>query len=361
MAYSTTAITRTVLIEGALKKAGILAQGISANANQLADGVNALNLIMLNINGADPVKWRISGTPYGIKLDDSRSKGIFKLAPNVLWVESASYCTVLANSLANPTLTNGTSWSVSGDFSLASNTHAAYTDATHVGTLYQAAGSMTTPGVVDGWYLLWFYLYDVVGRPVLYVSGDTALTPVRIPMATGTFGVIFQWGLAANNFILSVTSSIAGDAFKLDNIYLHKLYDVDSPIYPLTFPEFSSLSSKVGPGDPQYYTLDENEDPPNMVVTPIPSVGSGAPTCIRYYPKVKMDLLDDAADQIIEVPQSYFRFFEYQLAADLAAEYGRPLDLQMHLYNVAKQALDAANSSKRTWNTAFIGANKPTT
>ena len=149
----------------------------------------------------------------------------------VVWGGSgtiADPATLGAESLTNPNLTAGTSWTRTGDIALAVNA-ATFTWATGAGTLSQALGTLAISGKVAQWYKFTYTVSAVtaVGAAcsVTNAFADTTMA-VALDMTAGVGRVLyFKSAAVPGAFTLSCTAASGG--FTLDTFSLMEVQGGD--------------------------------------------------------------------------------------------------------------------------------------
>jgi hypothetical protein len=116
-------------------------------------------------------------------------------------------------SLTNPNLTGGASWTQTADFALAANA-ATYTHATGAGTFQQTSAAGAIPWAqagVNGWFTLTYVVSAVTGAPVCTIPNTFAASAQTLSSVAGTYSVTFQAKLTAavGDFQVSCTSGAA--------------------------------------------------------------------------------------------------------------------------------------------------------
>ena len=169
------------------------------------------------------------GGPYGLTIDSSGNVS----TPGGISATSGNMTvgSLAGESLTNGALTSGTSWSRTGDFALGANV-ATYTDATHTGSITQAAVDQAIAGVGSKWYR---FQYDVVSNTMVggtvTITNAYATSAYQLNMAIGTGKVAYIYTAAAPAaFIINVAGSSAG-AFVLDNLSLKQVLGGDLIVY----------------------------------------------------------------------------------------------------------------------------------
>ncbi|OHE72087.1 MAG: hypothetical protein A2Z99_06090 [Treponema sp. GWB1_62_6] len=125
-----------------------------------------------------------------------------------------------SESLTNPNLTAGTSWTAAGDMALAADA-ATYTHATGSGTLTQASGDFAVAAVANRWYKFTYTVSAVTTGctaviPNTFASASTALT-----LTAGAQTTYFQAASSPADFQIAVTSTagaVTFDTFSLKEI-----------------------------------------------------------------------------------------------------------------------------------------------
>jgi hypothetical protein len=138
-------------------------------------------------------------------------------------LEAADPSVLAGENLTNGALTSGTSWSRTGDMSLAAD-KATYTHNTGAGTLTQASGDFA---IAAKPYRLYLFTYTVSGvsgtAPAASIS--TAFAAEARPLNTkdeGTHSVMLHAAASPGDFVISVTSSAAG-SFTIDSLSLKEV------------------------------------------------------------------------------------------------------------------------------------------
>jgi hypothetical protein len=169
------------------------------------------------------------GGPNGITVSPAGAVNIYGGITSTTGGVSYPVGNVSAGSLAADSLANGAlttvndKWTRSGDFAFAANV-ATYTDATHTGTLQQAAVDQAYPAVGSSWYR---FSYDVVSNTmvagVVTITVSYSLAAHQLNMTLGTGHVeYFYSAVAPTDFIINVAGS-SGGAFVLDNLSLKQV------------------------------------------------------------------------------------------------------------------------------------------
>lgn len=130
---------------------------------------------------------------------------------------------LLDESLTNPNLTSGTSWSQSGDFALAADS-ATYTHSSGAGSLTQSSGTLAIAGNSNRLYSFTYTISGVSGTPpTAVISTSFATSSVSLNTSTnGTYTVNFRSKTLPTDFVISVTSGGAG-TFTIDTLSLKEV------------------------------------------------------------------------------------------------------------------------------------------
>ncbi len=155
--------------------------------------------------------------------DDAGNKnGVGTNLPSVT-LEVADTTVLGSESLTNPNLTGGASWSVTGQCVLAADAMTYTHGGTNAGTLTQAAGTLAIAGVANNLYSFTYTISGLsafVNIPVVTITTAFALTAVPLVINTaGVHTVIFRSAAVPGNFVISITSASAG-AFTMDTFSL---------------------------------------------------------------------------------------------------------------------------------------------
>jgi hypothetical protein len=149
----------------------------------------------------------ISDAAYTIELDYERT------CPTLVDVEE---------SLTNGNLTDGLSWSATGDFALTSNA-ATYTHSTGVGTFLQTSAAARVPWASDGINATFTFTYtvsSVTGTPVPVIPNTFALTQQSLEIVPGTYTLEFTGkATTLGDFKISCTSATTA-TITFDNLSL---------------------------------------------------------------------------------------------------------------------------------------------
>jgi hypothetical protein len=153
--------------------------------------------------------------------DATNQNGVGTNLPSAT-LEVADTTVLAAESLTNPNLTAGASWTRTGDMALAVNA-ATYTHATGVGTLSQASGTLAIAGIANNLYSFTYTISNLsafVNIPIVTITTGFALTAVPLVInQAGVHTVIFRSAAVPGNFVINVTSASAG-AFTMDTFSL---------------------------------------------------------------------------------------------------------------------------------------------
>jgi hypothetical protein len=116
-------------------------------------------------------------------------------------------------SLTNPNLTGGASWTQTADFALAANA-ATYTHATGAGSFQQTSAAGAIPWAQagsSGWFTFTYTVSAVTGAPVCTIPSTFAVDAQTLASVAGAYSVTFQAKLvpAVGDFQVSCTSGAA--------------------------------------------------------------------------------------------------------------------------------------------------------
>jgi hypothetical protein len=248
-------------------------------------------------------------------------------------------------------------WSHSGDFDDATG-DAVYTHASGTGYMLQGNADMSdkTDLAVGRTVLLLFTHKMTSGTKAtdfkLMTSGTMFQRDVEIPITDSTSyvtsGVIAEVGNASGTFKVTGTSS-AACTVTFSDMYMYPIEYTEYPMVRVTAQEYAYLKNKyeVAATDiPEYYMIDRTQNQTIMRIYP-PSGSTSGMSCLKYLPLRKMKLPDlSTGADTIDVSPDMYRFLTWQLAADLAPEYGRPADERQYLSQQAGEALAIVTGQK---------------
>lgn len=123
--------------------------------------------------------------------------------------------------LSNGAFTSGTGWSVSGGFSLTSDT-AKYVHNAAGGTLTQASGDFATPLLPNRWYRLTYTTSAINTTARMYIGSEVSAKEREYLQGTLVAGTYTQWfktNSSPGDFVIYADSA-AADGFTLDDISL---------------------------------------------------------------------------------------------------------------------------------------------
>lgn len=146
--------------------------------------------------------------------------GIFSntlVAPDVLPIN-----TLGSQSLTNPGLTSGTSWTATGDCTLTKN-RAQFLYSSGAGsTLTQTSGTMAVAGVASRWYSFTYTATSMLLLPTLAITTSFAESDVPLPTEAGTHTVYFRAAASPGDFVISATLTV-GQRVYLDTFSLKEV------------------------------------------------------------------------------------------------------------------------------------------
>jgi hypothetical protein len=130
--------------------------------------------------------------------------------------------TLASESLTNPNLTSGTSWTRTGDFALTGDA-ATYTHSSGTGTISQASGTLAIAGRTNRWYKFVYTVSGVTGSPTARVTSFGNGAPQETWALDLQNGTHTLWILCnAGNFTITGTST-ATATFTLDTFSLKEV------------------------------------------------------------------------------------------------------------------------------------------
>jgi hypothetical protein len=331
-------LTRDNIIYAALQKLGVLEQGGTPAADEISEAATSLNIIMKSFDSATWFKWLIKSEPLAI----STVSGIeyYTLDSDIKWVESATVterdATEILDEGAFPTHVK---WDVTGDMDDTAGTYVIYTHSAGAGTLTQVNADQANNMTANVWYLYSYTISGTSGSPAATITTGVAKSAVTLDVTTnGLHSVVFKssTGAATGDFVISGTSSTAGDTFKLDDTSLRALTTPDYTLGPITMGEYAQINAKTRPGIPINFTVSTDKATPVMYLWPTPN----AVLAVKYWARREVDVFDSSTDTF-DLPSEWYRPIVYMLAADLAPEYGKDAQryhqLSMQFTQVAMQ------------------------
>ena len=137
-------------------------------------------------------------------------------APNVLPTN-----TLGSESLTNPSLTSGTSWTATNDCKLINNRAEFLYSSGAASTLTQASGTMAVPGVASRWYSFTYTASSTLLLPTLTITTSFAESAVPLP-TEGTHTVYFKAAASPGDFVISATLT-EGQRVYLDTFSLKEV------------------------------------------------------------------------------------------------------------------------------------------
>lgn len=146
--------------------------------------------------------------------------GIFSgtlAAPNVLPTN-----TLGTESLTNPNLTSGTSWTATNDCALANSRAEFLYSGGAASTLTQASGTLAVAGVASRWYSFTYTTTSMLLLPTLTITTSFAESDVPLPTEAGTHTVYFRAAASPGDFVISATLT-EGQRVYLDTFSLKEV------------------------------------------------------------------------------------------------------------------------------------------
>jgi hypothetical protein len=154
--------------------------------------------------------------------DATNQNGIGTNLPSAT-LEVADTSVLGSESLTNPNLTAGTSWSVTGQCVLVTDAMTYTHGGTNTGTLTQASGTLAIAGAANQLYSFTYTISNLsafVNIPIVTITTGFALAAVPLVInVAGVHTVIFRSAAVPGNFVINVTSASAG-AFTMDTFSL---------------------------------------------------------------------------------------------------------------------------------------------
>ena len=134
------------------------------------------------------------------------------------------------------------------------------------------------------------------------------------------------------------SKALAAGVLNVEGCYYKKTSDGSvRPLKPMSQKEYMESLASEGTADvPEFFYVSEEGDR-SATVTMYFSPKIAAAGTLYYWSRDKIDLFDNSTDQT-DFPDSWVRFLEWQLAADLAWEYGKGLEEIMALQQIADRA-----------------------
>lgn len=148
-----------------------------------------------------------------------------------------SYAETLANETLSTASLSGT-WAYDADFADGTN-KGTYTHSTGAGTLTQNYYDMDIPGRGNKWYDFTYTVSDPVAGaggayPTISITSDFALVATALVGlgVAGTYTVRFKSAATPTNFVLSGTSTEAGQSVTIDTLSLKEVLEDGNTIQP---------------------------------------------------------------------------------------------------------------------------------
>jgi len=137
-------------------------------------------------------------------------------------VDVADAGTLGDESLTNPNLTGGTSWTATNDCSLTSDAATCTFSAGTPSTIQQASGSLAVAGVGSRWYRFDYTVSGASTAPTAYISTSFASATTALTLTNGTHTTYFQSTASPTNFVITTTMAV-DDAFTIDSLSLKEV------------------------------------------------------------------------------------------------------------------------------------------
>jgi hypothetical protein len=122
-------------------------------------------------------------------------------------------------SLTNPNLTSGTSWTQTTDCALTSNAATCTKSAGTASTISQAAVTLAVAGVANRTYAFTYTISGVTGTPAASITTAFASATTALPLTAGTHTVLFTSAAAPGAFTITTTLT-TGQVFTIDTLSL---------------------------------------------------------------------------------------------------------------------------------------------
>lgn len=197
---------------------------IKLTSNKASGGTTTENFSIKNTTdlGITDEVLQVGDTSDMITLLGNGNLGVGTTTPTSL-LETYTTSGLLSENLTNGALTSGTSWTQSGDMTLAANA-ATYTHSAGSGTLSQAAGTLAVAGNSNRLYSFTYTISGVGGTaPVATITtAFAASAQTLITNANGTYTTIFRSTNSPGAFTISITSGAAG-TFTIDTLSLKEI------------------------------------------------------------------------------------------------------------------------------------------
>ena len=148
-----------------------------------------------------------------------------------------------------------------------------------------------------------------------------------------------------SSYTIGVSQTVnTAKPLKVYQAWLHDTTsNVDVPMTLLTQDEYNRLGNKTSEGFPVNFYYESLRSTGNLYLFPTPdSSAASSKTVVIQYQAPFEDF--DSASDTPDVPQELLRALKYNLAADLAFEYGYPIKDRRDLFALAEQLKDEAFS-----------------
>lgn len=122
---------------------------------------------------------------------------------------------------------------------------------------------------------------------------------------------------------------------KLYQSYYRQTSNVDIPMTSLSQSEYNNLGNKTTPGRPIQYYYENLLDYGNLYVFPVPTSSEAGENIYITYQRPFADF--DSATDTADVPQEFLRALKYNLAMELALEFGYPTQDRNTLLQMAER------------------------
>lgn len=130
-----------------------------------------------------------------------------------------------AESLTNPNLTGGTSWTATNDCALVNEATWTFSAGT-ASTLTQTSAALAVAGVGSRWYRFTYTVSGITGSPAANITTGFALATTALTITAGAQTIYFRSAASPGDFVITATL-IAGQAFVLDTFSLKEVQGGD--------------------------------------------------------------------------------------------------------------------------------------
>jgi len=140
-------------------------------------------------------------------------------------LDIANPATVGPQSLTNPNLTGGATWSATGDCSLTSNTAVCTYSTGGTSTITQTQANLAISGAPNAWYAFTYTVSNPTGNPLVTISTGWTVNAyaATLTMTAGTWTTYFRANSSPGDFVITTNYWTSGQSFTLSALSLKQI------------------------------------------------------------------------------------------------------------------------------------------